>query len=264
MNASLVPDVLSFFMNNIRKYKILSSEEELALAIDFKETNNIDSAKKLVESNLRYVIKIANKFRRERFDFIDLIQEGYVGLMIAVKKFDPYRGVRLCIYASHWIEAYIRMFIESNWSMVKINTTQKNKSNFYKTSIDYDECVPEEIQEMIIRKEHIQSLNVNTFGYEDETYQDMLESPYPIASDVYEQCEHNMILNVKIENAINELSDRERKIIRERIMSDEPKTYLELSNECGVSRQRINEQEIIALKKLKEKLIDYEQELCYA
>src|SRR4030066_515103 len=123
---------LALYLRDIERFPILKREEEYALAVRFREHNDLDAAKTLVTSNLRFVVKVAGEYRRFGFKIHDLIQEGTIGLMMAVKKFDPYKGVRLLSYAIHWIRAYIQNFILKTWSLVKMGTTELQRKMFPK------------------------------------------------------------------------------------------------------------------------------------
>jgi RNA polymerase sigma-32 factor len=118
-------------MAEVARHRVLSREEEHALAVRFRESGDVDAAYKLVASNLRLVVKIAHEYRRTAFQLLDLVQEGNMGLMQAVKKYDPWKGVKLSSYAAWWIRAYIIRFVMENWRMVKLGTTQAQRKLFF-------------------------------------------------------------------------------------------------------------------------------------
>jgi RNA polymerase sigma-32 factor len=124
-------DPLRAYMAEVARHPVLSREEEHALAVRYAETGDVDAAYKLVASNLRLVVKIAHEYRRTAFQLLDLVQEGNLGLMQAVKKYDPWKGVKLSSYAAWWIRAYIIRFIMENWRMVKLGTTQAQRKLFF-------------------------------------------------------------------------------------------------------------------------------------
>ena len=124
-------DPLRAYMAEVSRHPLLSREEEHALAVKYHETGDVDAAYKLVASNLRLVVKIANEYRRSAFSLLDLVQEGNIGLMQAVKKYDPFKGVKLSSYAAWWIRAYIIRFIMDNWRVVKLGTTQAQRKLFF-------------------------------------------------------------------------------------------------------------------------------------
>src|SRR6185369_4357964 len=125
-------DSLRLYMNEVRKFPLLSEEEERRYAVSFFEDKNLAAAHSLITSNLRFVVKVAYEFRHYGLKMLDLIQEGNIGLMMAVKKFNPYKGVRLISYAVWWIKAYIHNHIISSWSLLKIGTTQAQRKLFFK------------------------------------------------------------------------------------------------------------------------------------
>jgi RNA polymerase sigma-32 factor len=124
-------DPLRAYMAEIARHRLLSREEEHELAVRYRETGDVDAAYKLVASNLRLVVKIAHEYRRTAFQLLDLVQEGNMGLMQAVKKYDPWKGVKLSSYAAWWIRAYIIRFVMENWRMVKLGTTQAQRKLFF-------------------------------------------------------------------------------------------------------------------------------------
>lgn len=128
----IVSDSLTLYLAEIRKISILSEEDEHRYAVKFFEEKDLESAHTLITSNLRFVVKVAGEYRHYGLKMLDLIQEGNVGLMMAVKKFNPYKGVRLISYAVWWIRAYIQNHIISTWSLLKIGTTQAQRKLFFK------------------------------------------------------------------------------------------------------------------------------------
>ena len=132
MQLPSVTSTLDIYIAQINRYAILSADEEFRFAVKFKKYNDMEAAEKLVVSNLRFVVKIAHEYRNYGVKLADLIQEGNIGLMHAVKKFDPYKGYRLISYAVWWIRAYIQNFIIKSWSLVKIGTTQAQRKLFFK------------------------------------------------------------------------------------------------------------------------------------
>lgn len=256
MTATLTFDTLDSFKSQIKKFPVLSYEEETFLAKQYFDNNNLDAAKKLVESNLRFVVKIAYEFKNYPFDILELIQEGCVGLMVAVRKFNPYKGFKLTTYAVDWIKCYIRDFIERNWSMIKIKTTTKNRSLFYKTEIKDDNEISEDIKEMIYRKKPLISLSNPAWFNSDDTLQDKIASDIPIQDESYEIEESKRILNSRIANVLSTFNERDRKLIDMRIMSDEPKTLKEIANIFGISKEYVRQMEMRIMKKLKTELED--------
>src|SRR4030066_2494712 len=132
MEHLLAKEALALYLRDIESFHILKREEEYALAVRFREHNDLEAAKTLVTSNLRFVVKVAGEYRSFGFKIHDLIQEGNIGLMMAVKKFDPYRGIRLLSYAIHWIRAYIHNFTMKTWSILRIGPTEAQRVLFSK------------------------------------------------------------------------------------------------------------------------------------
>lgn len=139
-------DPLRAYMAEVQRHPILSREEEHALAVRYRETGEVESAYKLVASNLRLVVKIAHEYRRTAFQLLDLVQEGNLGLMQAVKKYDPWKGVKLSSYAAWWIRAYIIRFIMENWRMVKLGTTQAQRKLFFNLQKERDKLLARGIE----------------------------------------------------------------------------------------------------------------------
>ena len=132
MKLPAVTGTLDLYISEINRFSLLTAEEEFKLAVQLKKYNNVEAAEKLIVSNLRFVVKIAHEYRSYGFKLADLIQEGNVGLIHAVKKFDPYKGYRLISYAVWWIRAYIQNYLIKSWSIVKIGTTQAQRKLFFK------------------------------------------------------------------------------------------------------------------------------------
>ncbi len=139
-------DPLRAYMAEVTRHPVLSREQEHALAVRYHETGDVDAAYRLVASNLRLVIKIAHEYRRSAFHLLDLIQEGNMGLMQAVKKYDPFKGVKLSSYAAWWIRAYIIRFIMDNWRMVKLGTTQAQRKLFFNLSKEREKLLARGIE----------------------------------------------------------------------------------------------------------------------
>ena len=131
-NLPVVRNTLESYMMRINQLPLLSQEEEFELGVKYRKHDDMDAAQKLITSNLRFVVKVAFEYKSYGFKILDLIQEGNIGMMMALKKFDPYKGYRFISYAIWWIRAYIQNFIIKNWSLVKIGTTQAQKKLFYK------------------------------------------------------------------------------------------------------------------------------------
>ena len=268
---------LAFYLQEIKKFPILTAEEEYMLAKRFKEHGDTDAAHKLVTSHLRLVAKIAMGYRGYGLPVTDLISEGNVGIMQAVKKFDPEKGFRLATYAMWWIRAQIQEYVLHSWSLVKIGTTAAQKKLFFNlrklknqlTSFDNGDLSPENAREIATRlnvkeAEVIdmnnrmfsgdQSLNVK-FDNETETeWQDMLVDKNETQDQILEK---NNELNYRkkiFKEALSILNEREKEIITLRKLSEKPMKLEELSTRFKISRERVRQIEEKALEKLKKEV----------
>ncbi len=263
-------DSQSLYMNEINRHPLLTREEEFDLAVKWQKTEDIEAAHQLVISNLRFVVKIAHEYNDYGLKLMDLVQEGNIGLMQAVKKFDPYKGFRLISYAVWWIRAYIQNFIIKSWSLVKIGTTQAQKKLFYKMKstkralgiditkeddisaiakkLDVKDAVVREMDQRLSGRDL--SLN-NTINNDNETtYIDFISEDPIQESNLIEE-EEKQILSKEIKDALNVLNEKEKYIIKHRVMSQKPKTLQVIADKFGVSRERVRQIEVGALKKLK-------------
>lgn len=265
-------DSLEHYTRLIKAYPILSAEEEYSLALKFKTENDLEAARKLIVSHLRLVASIARGYTGYGLPQADLIQEGNIGLMKAVKRYDPERGVRLVSFAMHWIKAEIHEYIVRNWRLVKIATTKAQRKLFFnlrsmKSSIntmmpnevDYIarelNVKPEEVLEMESRLNgHEISLDANIDDDGDEHYSPIAylqdESLTPPEALEAEQTEFNE--TVGLTNALQNLDDRSRRVVEARWLQDNGgKTLHELADEFGVSAERIRQIEQKAMQKMK-------------
>jgi RNA polymerase sigma-32 factor len=270
-------DPLQLYIQDIRRYPLMSREDEHELAKKFVETGDVEAARRLVTSNLRLVVKIAHEYRRAHRNLLDLIQEGNVGLVQAVKKYDPYRGVKLSSYAAWWIRAYMLKFILNNWRLVKIGTTQAQRKLFFNLKKEKDKLeragfdsssaalaealnVPErEVIDMEKRLGQGEMSLDAPIGKDDDSgrsHLDMLESSGDMRPDVRaEGDEFRVLLRAKLEAFAKSLRGRELTIFQERLLTDEPKTLQEIGENYGISRERARQLE----KRLTEKLKKYLQ-----
>lgn len=228
----------AIFANEIRRFPVLTREEELALAIKFKTNSCLESAKKLVQCNLRFVVKVAHEFKHYGFDLLDLVQEGTIGLMRAVRKFDPYKGVKLITYAVSWIRVYIREFIIKTWAVVKIGTTGKEKNNFFKPQTEESEMSTRKLPYVPIDEDTINFIKDDRLNPEEAV----------IALD-----EEKTAQDIAVK-ALSQLSEREQLIVYHRVMSDDIKTRVELAEELSISAERVRQIENNALYKLRRQL----------
>tara|TARA_Y100001970_G_scaffold1388_1_gene1671 strand:+ start:6114 stop:6965 length:852 start_codon:yes stop_codon:yes gene_type:complete len=268
---------LAVYLQEIKKFPILTAEEEYMLAKRFKEHGDTKAAHKLVTSHLRLVAKIAMGYRGYGLPVTDLISEGNVGIMQAVKKFDPERGFRLATYAMWWIRAQIQEYVLHSWSLVKIGTTAAQKKLFFNlrklknqlNSIDSGNLSPENAREIASRlnvKEGEvldmnnrlfsgdQSLNVQVGDEGDTEWQDMLidtnENQENLLADANELSYRKKIFK----SALEILNQREREIIKLRKLKNKPVKLEELSKKYNISRERVRQIEEKALEKLQKQV----------
>ncbi len=264
-------DPFQAYLQEISKYPLLSKEEEQKLTKAYYETKNPEIAKKIVTANLRLVVKIALDFQKFWMqNFLDLVQEGNIGLMHAVKKFNPDKGVKFSYYASFWIKAYILKFLMDNWRLVKIGTTQAQRKLFYNLSKEKErlqalgfEPVPKLISESlnVSEKEVIEmeqrmgggdvSLDAPVRDDSEDSYIDFLASDEKSIEAKVARQEVSQNIKKHLEEFGKTLSDKEKKIFYERMIAEDPKTLQELGKEFGVSRERVRQIEARIKKKLK-------------
>ena len=267
-------DPLKRYLMEIRKFPLLTREQELALAKKWWEEKDLQAAYQLVVSNLRLVVKIAFEYQRAYSNLLDLFQEGNLGLMQAVKKFDPYRDVKLSSYASWWIRAYILKFLIDNWSLVKIGTTQAQRKLFFRLkkekgrleAMGFDpgpkllagtlNVSKDAITEMDQRLEG-GDLSLNAPLEEDvgQTYMDVLPSSETL-EDTVADTEFKEILGRKIQEFTRTLKDKEAFLLENRLMADEPLTLQEAGDRLKISRERARQIEKRVVDKLRTYLKD--------
>jgi RNA polymerase sigma-32 factor len=263
-------DNLQRYLAEINKYPLLSRKEEEAITKAYYETKDPALAHKIVASNLRLVVKIALDFQKFWMqNFLDLVQEGNVGLMHAVKKFNPYKGVKFSYYASFWIKAYILKFIMDNWRLVKIGTTQAQRKLFYNLNKEKEniralgfEPVPKLIsQRLNVSEQDVVDMEQRMGSWEvsldapvkqdsQDNYLDFLPSPETGVESSIAKKEMEDKLGEKLREFAAGLKDREKVIFEERLLSEEPKTLQELGERFGVSRERVRQIESRLKKKL--------------
>jgi RNA polymerase sigma-32 factor len=263
-------DGLRIYLSQIERYPVLSREEENRLAIRFKEHEDKQAGQVLVTSNLRFVIKVALGYRNYGVRLMDLIQEGNIGLMKAVQRFDPDKGYRLISYGVWWIKAYIQNYIIRSWSLVKMGTTQAQRKLFYRVgdlpeSRDMDHfrenvaslasrinVSQDEVIDMAARlKAHDLSLDDLIGEYSRDSFTDSLKDGSPDQEETLADLEERLGLKAWADQALLMLNPREKYIVEKRILSDEPVTLKELGNHFGITRERARQIERAALDKLK-------------
>jgi RNA polymerase sigma-32 factor len=270
MNYPVLANQLDQFLVQVRAIKPLSPEREHELAVEFKKTGSVEAAHALVVSHLPFVVKTAFQYRHYMIPVQDLIQEGSIGLMKAVKRFDPYKGYRLVSFAVWWIKAYIKNYILKTWNLVKLGTTQAQRKLFFRMggigehldaeskNARIDELAAElsvkadDVIEMEARvKAREWSLNEPVGGEKDLTAMDLLEDHTPNQETLLMEREDEQELSLTTKKALKKLDPRERFIVMKRFMDESPWTLQKLGDHFGTSRERIRQLEKRALTKLK-------------
>ena len=268
---------LAFYLQEIKKFPILTAEEEYMLAKRYKEHDDTEAAHKLVTSHLRLVAKIAMGYRGYGLPVTDLISEGNVGIMQAVKKFDPERGFRLATYAMWWIRAEIQEYVLHSWSLVKIGTTAAQKKLFFNlkklkkqlSTIDSGDLSPENAREIAsrlnVKEAEVvdmnnrlfsgdQSLNTKVGNEGDTEWQDMIMDSNDTQDDILEHSNELQYRKKIFEQALEVLNDREKEIISLRKLKDKPIKLEELSKKFNISRERVRQIEEKAFEKLQKQV----------
>ncbi|WP_353256536.1 RNA polymerase sigma factor RpoH [Hyphomonas sp.] len=264
---------LSRYLSEIRKFPMLEKNEEFMLARQWRDQEDTEAAERMVTSHLRLVAKIAMGYRGYGLPMAEVISEGNVGLMQAVKKFDPEKGFRLATYAMWWIRAAIQEYILRSWSLVKLGTTAAQKKLFFNLrrlkgemkALDEGDLRPEQAQliaeKLNVTEAEVYSMNGRMSGSDaslnvpmgtdgDMEWQDWLADDEPGTAETFanrQELDSRMEL---LTRSMEDLSERERHILTERRLIDEPKTLEELSDQYGVSRERIRQIEVRAFEKL--------------
>jgi len=268
----VVADSLTLYLNDIRRFPVLSPEEEHRLALRLYEDKDLEAAQTLITSNLRFVVKIAFEYRSYGVKMVDMIQEGNVGLMMAVRKFNPHKGFRLVSYAVWWIRAYIQNHLISVWSLLKIGTTQAQRKLFFKlnqaksairnmtggddleaTALSLD-VTESEVAEMGERLRGDCSLDVEIGDGEGYTLLGSLADDRQNQEEMLADRQEHALLQRGVTSALLVLNDKERFVIEHRVTADEPMTLQEIANTFSISRERVRQIEEGALKKLKSAL----------
>jgi RNA polymerase sigma-32 factor len=273
-NLPVVKNSLESYLIQINQFPLLSKEEEFEIAVRYRKYNDINAAHRLITSNLRFVVKVAFEYKSYGVKLADLVQEGNIGLMMAVKKFNPYKGYRFISYAIWWIRAYIQNFIIKTWSLVKIGTTQAQKKLFYKigkvrkalesnqeNEKKYEllandlEVTKEDIIEMEQRMSSRDlSLDAPLDEDHDLTHLDLLQEDSANQEEVLAQQQEKKIREREVQNAMKRLNEKEAYVIQNRIMADSPLTLQEIGNHLKLSRERVRQIESEALRKLKREI----------
>ncbi|MDR1110883.1 MAG: RNA polymerase factor sigma-32 [Deltaproteobacteria bacterium] len=275
-------DSFSAYLAEIRRFKLLTPGEEEALLDDYKRTGNPEAAQGLVTANLRLVVKIAMEFQSHWLNNLqDLVQEGNMGLMQALRKFDPTRGVKFSYYASYWIKAYMLKYIMENWRLVKVGTTQAQRKLFYNLKKEQDKLAREGLEpasgllaerlgvsEQAIREMDMRMSSGREISLDAPVGPDSSQSQISLipnaeegADNILADAQIREMVADKLERFKDTLDERELIILERRLMTEDPITLQELGEEFGVSRERIRQVEERLKKSLRKYLLQELPEL---
>lgn len=270
--ALVSADPVTAYLAEIRRYPLLSKEEEHQLAIKYRDTGDPRAAEQLVTSNLRFVVKVAAEYSRFGAKLIDLIQEGNVGLMHAVKEFNPYKGVRLITYAVWWIRGYIQEYLMRQYSMVRIGTTQNQRKLFYRLQKERDALGAIGLEPSVallagrlgVSEEEVESMSKRMSGRDVSLNQplddsmttsssllDMKASEEPSIDEQIGRAEELEALLSNIEMIRPSLNEKELYILENRLLSDDPLTLQEIGNHYGTTREAVRQLEARLMNKLR-------------
>ena len=264
-------DLLQRYIREANRYSLLTPEEEKELTRHYSETRDLETGYRLITSNLRLVIKIALEFQKFWMkNLLDLIQEGNIGLMHAIKKFDPYRGIKLSYYASFWIKAYILKFIMDNWKLVKIGTTQSQRKLFYNLRREKEklralgfEPGPKLLAETLnVREEEVIEMDQRLGGWElsldaplkegsDEYHKNFLPATDSQVEEVLAEAELKDLFRRKLGEFKEGLNEKELDILNLRLLAEHPLTLQEIGARHQISRERVRQIEDRMIKKLR-------------
>jgi RNA polymerase sigma-32 factor len=275
-------DPLQLYMQEVSRHSLLTREQEYELAVRYRETGDLDAAYRLVASNLRLVVKLAHEYHRNPLALLDLIQEGNIGLMQAVKKYDPGRGVKLSSYAAWWIRAYILRYIMDNWKMVKLGTTEAQRKLFFKLRQEQERLVAQgfeatpkllaerlnvteqDVVEMDQRLGHDEvSLDapIGEEGKETRADRSLPSTAMPTDEQLGNE-QLKRIFREKLAEFAKGLDGKERFIFERRLIADEPLTLQEIGDHYGVSRERARQIEAGLIQRigayLREQIPDFD------
>jgi RNA polymerase sigma-32 factor len=278
-----LPDALTRYMAQLRHHAPISREEEHDLGVRWVEDGDVDAARELVLANLRLVVKIAMEYRRAWTNVLDLIQEGNVGLMQAVQRFDPYQGVKLSSYAVYWIRAYILKHLIDNIRMVRMGSSRAERKLFFRLNKEkraleaqgykvepalLAERLDVSEEDVVSMEQRLAQGELSTdapYGRDDDrstTLGDMLSGGDADAEGAVGDAELRRVFLEKVQDFAATLDEREQRIVAERILAEEPKTLQQLGDAFGLTRERVRQLEkgvVTRLREyLKENLVDFE------
>ncbi|MBI4367043.1 MAG: RNA polymerase factor sigma-32 [Deltaproteobacteria bacterium] len=272
--ALVSADPFRRFLAEVQRYPLLTEAEERELAERFRATGDVEAARRLVTSHLRLVVKIAMEYRSAYYNILDLVQEGNVGLMIAVKKFDPDKGARLSYYASWWIRSYILKYILENFRLIKIGTTKAQRRLFYRLVREKQRIeamgfaatshliagrlgvTPHDVEEMTQRIGHSEVSLDAPIGHESRSASlgDFIaDNDVPI-DEKLAQTELKDLFQEKLREFVQTLKPREVTIFRERLLAEVPRTLQDIADEFGISKERARQLEARIIEKLRDSI----------
>jgi RNA polymerase sigma-32 factor len=278
--TTVTSSTLEQYLSEINRFPLLAVEEEQRLARAYRDQHDTRAGHDLVTANLRFVVKVAYEYRSYGFRIADLVQEGNIGLMRAVQKFDPDKEIRLISYAVWWIRAYIQNYILRSWSLVKLGTTQAQRKLFFslartrreldRLSVEHGSDSDGEDEGKVAKKLHVKPGEVREMAQRMDgrdlsldaplgddgasSHVDFLAGSGPAQDDELGQAQEQAVMSARVAAALGRLDDRERYIIEQRVMTDAPKTLKDLGEHFGFSRERARQLEIRAKEKLKGEL----------
>lgn len=275
--GALVPaDALQRYLAEIRRHPLLDPEEEHELAVRWHEEGDTEAAAKLVTANLRLVVMLARKYQKAFKNILDLVQEGNIGLLEAVKKFDPYRGVRFPSYAVYWIRAYIIRYVMNNWRVVKLGTTQAQRKLFFnlqreKEKLEREGYRPDPAliaERLSVKPSEVVEMEQRLSGRDvsvdapvgsdgDSSMLDFLPDRGTEPEEEFGEGELRSMIQDRMREFGETLEDKEKVIFEQRMISDEPKTLQELGEVYGVSRERIRQIEDRIKRRLRAYLVEH-------
>ncbi|OFZ53113.1 MAG: hypothetical protein A2428_03370 [Bdellovibrionales bacterium RIFOXYC1_FULL_54_43] len=272
--SSSVHDPVRRYLEEIRRYALLDPEEEFRLAMKLRSEGDMQAARILVSANLRLVVKIALEYRTYYSNLLDLIQEGNIGLMKAVSKFDPTKGARLGYYASWWIRSYILKYLLDNFRLVKIGTTQAQKKLFYHLMREKERLEAQGLlsgpkllaEKLNVREKDVIEMEQRLSGRGTEmsldtpidseggshSHLELLADSQESADGILEREQLLAMLRSKLPEFQTLLNEKELSILKERLLSEEPKTLQEVANKYGLTRERARQIEVRVIDKLRE------------
>jgi RNA polymerase sigma-32 factor len=265
-------DPLSAYMAEVTRHPLLTREQEIELSRRYRDTGDVRAAYTLVASNLRLVVKLAHEYHRNPLSLLDLIQEGNIGLMQAVKKFDPERGVKLASYAAWWIRAYILRYIMDNWKMVKLGTTEAQRKLFFKLRQEQErlskqgiEVTPKLLAERLnVTEQDVVEMDqrlgndevsidapLNVDDDRESRADRLLPATAPSADDSLANAELKALFKDKLADFAKNLNEKERFIFEKRLIADEPMTLQDIGTQYGVSRERARQIEAALITRMR-------------